>query len=172
MFQSGADTVAGVSKGLPQGERKGASGNTGKVMSMVLGGASGGVLGACFASPLYLIKTRMQSYSPSKNAVGHQHSYVTQGTFRSLLYIYQHEGLRGLWRGVDAAMLRTGVGSAVQLSSYDGCKQLLLKSGWFDVSHKDGGIDLHFAASAFTSLLVCLAMNPFDVASTRMVSFT
>ncbi|KAJ3414300.1 Mitochondrial oxaloacetate carrier protein [Chytridiales sp. JEL 0842] len=171
LFQETADTFAAFAQGIPGawGHHKGASGNTGKVVSMILGGASGGVLGACFASPLYLIKTRMQSYTPSKGAaVGHQHAYVTQGWVKSLGHIFKHEGVRGLWRGVDAAMLRTGIGSAVQLSSYDGCKQTLLKSGWFDVTTKEGGIELHFAASAFTSLLVCLAMNPFDVASTRM----
>ncbi|KAH9265161.1 hypothetical protein BASA83_011318 [Batrachochytrium salamandrivorans] len=58
---------------------------------------------------------------------------------------------------------------SVQLSSYDGCKQALLQSGWFDSSNgAEGGIGLHFVASLATSLLVCIAMNPFDVASTRM----
>ncbi|KAJ3088784.1 Mitochondrial oxaloacetate carrier protein [Phlyctochytrium bullatum] len=122
----------------------------------------------------------MQSYSPN-NAVGHQHSYVTRGTLHSISHIYQNEGIRGLWRGVDAAMLRTGVGSAVQLSCYDGCKRAILQSGFFDrwgVGAKDttgkgnkpgqGGVIVHFAASAVTSLLVCIAMNPLDVASTRM----
>ncbi|KAJ1342851.1 hypothetical protein BSLG_002510 [Batrachochytrium salamandrivorans] len=114
--------------------------------------------------------SRMQSYTKgSALAVGHQHSYVTQGTFHSLVKVFHSGGIRGLWRGVDASMMRTGVGSSVQLSSYDGCKQALLQSGWFDSSNgAEGGIGLHFVASLATSLLVCIAMNPFDVASTRM----
>ncbi|KAJ3328767.1 Mitochondrial oxaloacetate carrier protein [Blyttiomyces sp. JEL0837] len=159
-----------VQHGIDLATGRPGAGKTGtlKVVSMVGSGALSGILGACIASPLYLIKTRMQSYSPHL-AVGHQHSYVTEGTVRALWHVWKFEGLRGLWRGVDAAMLRTGVGSAVQLSSYDGCKQALLRSGWFDVSKdQHGGVAVHFAASAVTSLLVCLAMNPFDVASTRM----
>ncbi|OAJ37047.1 hypothetical protein BDEG_21119 [Batrachochytrium dendrobatidis JEL423] len=138
--------------------------------AMVTSGAMSGVLGAFIASPLFLIKTRMQSYTKgSILAVGHQHSYVTKGTLHSLATVYRQGGIKGLWRGVDASMMRTGVGSAVQLSSYDGCKQALLQSGWFDAVHDGhGGIALHFMASLATSLLVCIAMNPFDVASTRM----
>ncbi|KAJ3074307.1 Mitochondrial oxaloacetate carrier protein [Podochytrium sp. JEL0797] len=153
------DAVAGAGVG---------STGVGKAISMVASGAGCGILGAAIASPLFLIKTRMQSYSPHM-AVGSQHSYVLGGLRKSLAHVYKNEGVKGLWRGVDASMLRTGVGSAVQLSSYDASKQFLLKSGFFPASAgQDGGIGLHFAASAFTSLFVCIAMNPFDVVSTRM----
>ncbi|KAI9088499.1 mitochondrial carrier domain-containing protein [Phlyctochytrium arcticum] len=111
----------------------------------------------------------MQSYTTSSaTAVGTQHSYVQQGTLRALKYIYNGEGVRGLWRGVDAAILRAGVGSGVQLSSYDYWKTLLMRTGWFTLHDGHGGLDLHLAASMVTSLFVCIAMNPFDVASTRM----
>ncbi|KAJ3138487.1 Mitochondrial oxaloacetate carrier protein [Irineochytrium annulatum] len=138
-----------------------------RAFAMVASGGMCGVLGSFLASPLYLVKTRMQSYSP-QHAVGHQHTYVTKGTAHALSHVYRSEGVRGLWRGVDAAMVRTGIGSAVQLSSYDGCKRALLKSGWFNRQGGEGGIELHFAASAVTSLFVCIAMNPFDVISTRL----
>ncbi|KAI9331616.1 mitochondrial carrier domain-containing protein [Obelidium mucronatum] len=153
------DTLAGKGVG---------STGVGKALCMVFSGAGCGILGAAIASPLYLVKTRMQSYSPN-NAVGSQHSYVLGGLRKTLIHIYKNEGIAGLWRGADASMLRTGVGSAVQLSTYDASKQILLKSGYFSKANgKDGGIILHFAASAFTSLFVCIAMNPFDVVSTRM----
>jgi solute carrier family 25 protein 34/35 len=75
-------------------------------------------------------------------------------------------------------MARTGVGSAIQLSTYDGTKNYLLNSGWFHLGSQGSGydisktdfrcIELHFCASLITSIFVCIAMNPFDVASTRM----
>ncbi|KAJ3015456.1 UNVERIFIED_CONTAM: Mitochondrial oxaloacetate carrier protein [Siphonaria sp. JEL0065] len=155
----GVDAIAGKGVG---------STGFGKAICMVSAGAGCGVLGAAIASPLYLVKTRMQSYSPN-NAVGAQHSYVLGGLRKTLVHIYKNEGIAGLWRGADASMLRTGVGSAVQLSTYDASKQILLKSHLFDnAANANGGILLHFAASAFTSLFVCIAMNPFDVVSTRM----
>ncbi|KAJ3286773.1 mitochondrial carrier [Rhizoclosmatium globosum] len=155
LVMSTVDAVAGKGVGTT---------GVGKGISMVVSGAGCGILGAAIASPLFLVKTRMQSYSPQL-AVGSQHSYVLGGLRKSLMHIYKTEGIAGLWRGADASMLRTGVGSAVQLSTYDASKQILAKSGWFP---KEGGIGLHFAASAFTSLFVCIAMNPFDVVSTRM----
>ncbi|KAJ3017129.1 UNVERIFIED_CONTAM: Mitochondrial oxaloacetate carrier protein [Siphonaria sp. JEL0065] len=171
----GVDAIAGKGVG---------STGFGKAVCMVSAGAGCGVLGAAIASPLYLVKTRydcsimwvivdafvsrMQSYSPN-NAVGAHNSYVWGGLRKTLVHIYKNEGIAGLWRGADASMLRTGVGSAVQLSTYDASKQILLKSHLFDnTANANGGILLHFAASAFTSLFVCIAMNPFDVVSTRM----
>ncbi|KAJ3108000.1 hypothetical protein HDU97_002580 [Phlyctochytrium planicorne] len=153
----------------------GQTGAGANAVSMVGSGATSGILGAFIASPLFLIKTRMQSYSPH-HAVGHQHTYITKGTIHSLLYVYRHEGIAGLWRGVDAAMIRTGVGSSVQLSSYDFCKKAIIDSKVFDRwggegkgnAPGQGGVLVHFAASAVTSLFVCLAMNPFDVVMTRM----
>ena len=107
----------------------------------------------------------MQSYSKSTPTVGFQHTYINQGTLKSLSHIYKSEGIRGLWRGVDAAMARTSVGSAVQLSTYDQTKRFLISTGFYQPQD----LSLHFSASMMTSFFVCLAMNPFDVASTRMV---
>lgn len=121
--------------------------------SMVLSGALSGVLGALLASPLFLIKTRMQSHTTSSIKVGHQHDYITKGALHSLRHVYNSEGVSGLWRGVDAAMLRTGVGSAVQLSTYDTIKKGLVDNGFFE---ENGGIPLHFSSSLLTSFFVNL----------------
>jgi solute carrier family 25, member 34/35 len=111
----------------------------------------------------------MQSFSESKTAsFGHQHADVKKGVVYMLRTIYKKEGLKGLWRGADASMMRTGVGSAVQLSTYDYFKNLLISSDWFENNEGHGHIQLHFAASSITSFFVCLFMNPLDVASTRM----
>lgn len=108
----------------------------------------------------------MQSFSSHIPSVGHQHEYINKGLWSAFSTIYRNEGIRGLWRGVDTSMIRTGIGSAVQLSTYDQTKAFLLSTSLF------GGRDsvhVHFSASLITSFFVCLAMNPFDVAMTRMV---
>ncbi|KAJ3325983.1 Mitochondrial oxaloacetate carrier protein [Boothiomyces sp. JEL0866] len=153
VFQNGIDYCTGIPNSLP-------------LLSMVSSGATAGVVGAFIASPFFLVKTRMQSYTHGAAiSVGYQHDYVAKGTWYSLKTILKTEGVRGLWRGVDASMLRTGVGSSVQLPSYEIIKSYLLKTGYFG---GDGSTYLHFAASLGTSFMVCLAMNPFDVAMTRM----
>ncbi|KAL1923526.1 uncharacterized protein VTP21DRAFT_8506 [Calcarisporiella thermophila] len=128
----------------------------------VMSGASAGVIGAALGSPLFLVKTRMQSYSPTAG-VGHQHYY--RNTFAALVQIYQSNGVRGLYRGMNAAILRTGVGSSVQLPTYEFTKSHLLASPLLDLQDD---VRTHLMSSLVSSFFVVLAMNPFDVVSTRM----
>ena len=68
-------------------------------------GALTGAMGAFLGSPFYLIKVRMQSYSP-KLAVGEQTRYT--GVLSALRDLLRKGELT---RGVSAAMLRTAIGS-------------------------------------------------------------
>jgi len=148
-------------------------------------------LAAVAGSPFFLIKVRLQvqSNAASKQAplslssaslasvsgssvpgpvavsVGHQHHY--RGAFQGLYLIARTEGVRGLYRGASAAMIRVGIGSGVQLSTYDACKSTIvsyMQSPYF--THTS--VATHFCASMVSGLLVTLAMNPADVVSTRM----
>ncbi|KAG0196119.1 Mitochondrial oxaloacetate carrier protein [Mortierella sp. GBA30] len=128
----------------------------------IAAGGTGGVLSAFLASPLFLVKTRLQAYTTHEaSRVGHQHYY--RHTLDALSSIYRSEGLRGLYRGVDASMIRTGVGSSVQLPLYDVVKQKLTK-----VVGLENGAVCHGLSSLISGFFVCVVMNPFDIISTRM----
>lgn len=71
--------------------------------------------------------------------------------------------MRGLWRGADAAMLRTAVGSSTQLMTYDIAKRSIMGTGYFGDS-----ATTYVVASMVTGLCVATTMNPFDVISTRL----
>ncbi|KXS20633.1 mitochondrial carrier [Gonapodya prolifera JEL478] len=142
----------------------------------VTAGFSCGALGAFIASPLFLVKARMQAYNSTASAlgpaaaataaVGSQHDYVRHGVFYALRYVYRTEGVAGLWRGVDAGMARTAAGSAVQLSTYESLKSSL--------RNLPGGADHPYIVellSAFsTGFIVAAAMNPLDVVYSRMLN--
>jgi len=132
-------------------------------------GFASGAAGAVLASPFFLIKTRMQSYSGAKAAssegaqgVGQQTYY--KGSADGLLKIYKAEGIVGLFRGVEAAILRTGAGSAAQLPVYNFTKSLLLE---YDIV-EDNSTGLHFLSGALAGLGVAIVMNPWDVILTRV----
>ncbi|OBT77039.1 hypothetical protein VF21_02962 [Pseudogymnoascus sp. 05NY08] len=126
----------------------------------VFSGASSGILGAAAGSPFFLIKTRLQSFSPMR-PVGTQHKYKNAlDGFRS---IYGTEGLRGLYRGVGAAMVRTGFGSSVQLPTYFFAKRRLVKH--FGMEE---GPALHLASSTASGFVVCCVMHPPDTIMSRM----
>ncbi|KAF8595572.1 mitochondrial carrier [Ceratobasidium sp. AG-I] len=123
-------------------------------------GAASGLVGACLGNPLFLIKARMQAYSPAL-PVGAQHYY--RSSFAALREIFRAEGLRGYVRGMDAAILRTCMGSSVQLPSYNWTKKTLVKQGM-----NADSTWTFLASSTVSGACVCLVMQPADTALTRM----
>lgn len=126
----------------------------------ILAGAISGIAGAIIGSPMYLVKTRMQSYS-SQIQIGEQTHYTS--AWQGLRSIYSKEGFKGLFRGVDAAILRTGAGSAAQLPLYNFTKHEMMKYDFFGT-----GPALHLSASVVAGFGVGIVMNPWDVILTRV----
>ena len=130
----------------------------------IFSGASSGIIGAAAGSPFFLIKTRLQSYSPFL-PVGTQHQY--KGAIDGFTKIYKAEGVLGLYRGVGPAMVRTGFGSSVQLPTYFFAKRRLVRH----LGMKEGPA-LHLASSACSGFVVCCVMHPPDTVMSRMYNQT
>lgn len=124
-------------------------------------GAWAGGSAALVGSPFNLIKTRLQSYSPHFTT-GYQHGYAS--IREAMAKIYAADGMAGFFRGVQASMLRTTVGSAVQLSSYEWFKDGLVQTLAWSPSH----FATHFTSAMGSGVLASIAMNPFDVVMTRL----
>ncbi|XP_032389893.1 solute carrier family 25 member 35 [Etheostoma spectabile] len=127
-----------------------------------LAGAVAGVVGAVVGSPVYLVKTHLQSQSNSSIAVGHQ--YKHKGMIHALAAIYKQHGILGLWRGSSAAVPRVSVGSSAQLSAFSSSKELVIDLQVFP----KGSWLVALTAGMMSSLVVVMAMTPFDVVSTRL----
>lgn len=82
----------------------------------IICGVTSGACGAYLGSPIYLVKTHLQSKSDAHIAVGHQHKHSSMSSgFKA---IYGQYGIRGLWRGSVASMTRVSVGGSIQLTSF------------------------------------------------------
>lgn len=150
-----------------------------------LAAAVSGATAAFVGSPFFLAKVRLQiqaknltiasavassapagaaasaSLPPSGAAVGAQHHYTS--ALSGLRHVYSTEGITGLWRGASASMARITIGGTTQLMSYDAAKHLVLaRTDWGD------GVGVHVSASLLSGFLAAIAMNPFDVISTRL----
>ncbi|GAB0135578.1 hypothetical protein EsDP_00003911 [Epichloe bromicola] len=123
-------------------------------------GALSGILGAAAGSPFFLVKTRLQSYSPFL-PVGTQHRY--RNAVDGLSQIYRAEGVGGLYRGIGAAMIRTGFGSSVQLPTYFFAKRRLVRHAGMEE-----GPALHLSSSAVSGFVVCCFMHPPDTIMSRL----
>ncbi|XP_069096146.1 solute carrier family 25 member 34 isoform X2 [Pleurodeles waltl] len=88
-------------------------------------GAIAGALGAFVGSPAYLVKTHLQAQTVAAIAVGHQHNH--QSVSSAFESIYRKQGITGLWRGVNGAVPRVMVGSAVQLGTFSTAKEWVRK---------------------------------------------
>ena len=124
-------------------------------------GVGTGFAGNFTASPFFLVKTRQQSRSAAI-AVGAQHEYT--GCFAALRQVATERGVWGMWQGALPGAFRTGVGSGVQLASYDATKRYAQRVTGWDASESR----LHFLSSFMCSGVVAVAMNPFDVVMTRI----
>ncbi|KAM9997059.1 hypothetical protein ACTFIZ_002017 [Dictyostelium cf. discoideum] len=124
----------------------------------LLAGATAGAIGAAAGSPFDLVKVRMQAanmYKSDPQFVGYSSS------FAAFKQIIQKEGFKGLTRGMLTSAQRTAVGSAIQLSTYGSCKNLVL-------NFVDDGIYAYIISSMVAGFIVTFGMNPFDVARTRL----
>lgn len=137
-----------------------------KMIVNVLAGFVSGSAGAIIANPFFLIKTRMQSFNKANAKVGvnvGQQTYY-KNVLDGFRQIYAAEGVRGWFRGVDAAVLRTGAGSSAQLPVYNLTKNYLLNHNLME----NGSLGLHFVSSSTAGLGVAIVMNPWDVVLTRL----
>ena len=116
------------------------------------------------ANPLFLVTKRIQAAAGRvENGVlvtgarkGQPPTHRTGwGALRAL-------GLRGCWLGSGLLVLRGGVMSASQTSSYDYSKTTVLQRGW-----GSDGPQLHFLASFLASFVCVTCVIPFDVVLTR-----
>ncbi|CEH17405.1 oxaloacetate carrier [Ceraceosorus bombacis] len=131
-------------------------------LAALAAGASSGIVGAILGNPLFLVKARMQAYSPFIK-IG-KSSYHYSSTLDGLRSIVRTDGLRGLARGMDAAILRTAMGSSVQLPSYNYAKSYLVNLkpentfSWNPLLVLAGRPDsfwTYLASSTFSGLCVC-----------------
>jgi solute carrier family 25 protein 34/35 len=130
---------------------------------------------AILGNPLFLIKARMQAYSPH-HQIG-KTSYKYKNTFDGLRSIVRTDGFGGLARGMDAAILRTAMGSTVQLPAYNWAKTYLvnLKSEntlaynpFLLFAEKPNSFWTYLISSTFSGLCVCAVMQPADTALSRV----
>ncbi|KAJ7999457.1 hypothetical protein DPEC_G00194630 [Dallia pectoralis] len=128
----------------------------------LMSGAVAGALGAFIASPAYLVKTHLQAQAVSAIAVGHQHNH--QGMSNAFASIYRREGVVGLWRGVNGAVPRVMVGSAVQLATFSSAKEWVAHLQWYSPN----SWLVALTAACISGVAVTISMTPFDVISTRL----
>lgn len=113
-----------------------------------------GAVSSAIANPTDVIKVRMQVQGTTGTNIG------LVDCFKD---VYTHEGISGLWRGVNPTAQRAAVIAAVELPVYDFCKSRL-------VHYLGDNASNHFMSSLFASVGSAIASTPIDVVRTRLMN--
>lgn len=128
------------------------SSNPNSYMSHFLAGSMAGLAQSVITSPMELAKVRLQV---QMDKIG-----VTKfkGPIQCLLYIYQCDGIRGIFRGLSATTLRDVPGLSIYFVSYE----FLMRQ------KKDPGIAYTLFAGGSAGSISWIISIPIDVVKTRL----
>lgn len=88
------------------------------IMSKFLAGALAGGIGSCAGNPFDVLKTRMMANEGANRGVK---SFATE--------IYEANGMKGFYKGIQANIMRACVLNATKMGCYDACKTKVKASG-------------------------------------------
>jgi len=132
---------------------------SGSTAAKIGAGLASGCVGAAVGSPLELLKVRMQS------GAGDAAGYRSMSTPRALVHIARVEGVRALWNGAGASMLRAALLTAAQLATYDAAKSAA--SALLDAPRES--LRATVAAAMAAGIVTTTVTAPADVIKTRMM---
>lgn len=131
-------------------------------------------IGITFANPADLVKVRLQACEHPKGlhfkregnagVVDIEHKPVYKSATHAYVSIVKEEGVKGLYKGYTANLLRNSIISATELVSYDSAKQAILHAGFQD------GIGVHLASGLTAGLAATVLGSPWDVIGTRLMA--
>jgi hypothetical protein len=132
------------------------------VMHKLLSGVICGGLASALCNPTDVVKVRMQADGMAGTGSGPRYKNV----FDAFSQIWQHEGVRGMYKGVSPTVQRAAIVAGVELASYDECKTLLVRHLQFS----DQGTATHLTASIMAGFLCTIASSPLDVIKSRVMN--
>jgi len=125
------------------------------LLSNMICGMVSGASANSICNPTDVLKVRMQSNSSLKD----------KKMIKMFKDIYYQEGFAGLYRGVLPNAQRAAIITALELSTYDSSKHLLIHQ----LSMKDG-LFTHLAAGSMAGFIATVGALPIDVIKTRMMN--
>ena len=129
----------------------------GKMLCGMMGGACGAVVGN--PAEITLIRTSADNRLPPEQRRGYTHC------FQAIYRICKEEGVKTLWKGTSATVVRAMVLNAAQLGGYSQAKEL-----YYDKWHlfKTDGLGLHIVSSLTSGLFCTIVSLPVDIVKTRL----
>jgi solute carrier family 25 iron transporter 28/37 len=127
----------------------------------MVAGALAGTVEHVAMFPMDTVKTRMQALPHGGASIGHDLNYSTVRS--ALTTVLRLEGVRGLYRGVDAMALGAGPAHALYFATYEAVKRLL---GTADEAGSHPGVTA--LAGATATVVNDAVLTPLDTVKQRL----
>lgn len=123
-----------------------------------LAGSVAGAMGSLVGNPFDVLKTRMMVNQKSGVASG-------GGLFHTGLEVFRNQGLLGLYRGLQANIMRAMVLNGTKMSCYDQIKGMIKQSGYVSTP-----ILVQFYAAFVSGFFMAVTVTPFDYIRTQLMN--
>jgi hypothetical protein len=120
-----------------------------------LAGSLAGGIGSVVGNPFDVIKTRMMAFEGK----------VAPSFWSILIDIYKVEGASGLYRGLQANVMRACVLNGTKMACYDQIKHLIVQTNVVS-----SGITTQFCAAFGAGFFMATTVAPFDMIRTQLMS--
>jgi hypothetical protein len=127
--------------------------NTPFYLKFLAGGMSG-FIGSALANPTDLLKVRMQAWEGAPHSLNWH-----------VKDVYQHWGIKGFYKGVEATIIRAFLLNATKLATYDHIKHTLINSKLMT-----DGYGCHFVSSVCAGVCIAVVTSPVDIIKTRLMN--
>ncbi|MFY7729914.1 MAG: MC/SLC25 family protein [Flavobacterium sp.] len=120
-------------------------------------GSLAGAIGSLVGNPFDVVKTRMMTFEGK-----HTTSFLS-----TIQNIYIQENARGLYKGLQANLMRACVLNGTKMACYDEIKQFIIKTNLIP-----SGITTQFFAAFGSGFFMASAVAPFDMIRTKLMNQT
>ena len=133
------------------------------LLQRISAGLVTGAFGIAVACPTDVVKIRLQA--EGKKAPGEPRKY--KGSLDAYAKIVREEGVKGLYSGLGANMVRNSIMNAAELASYDQIKASFLN---LMPNVKPEDKRLHFVCGFSAGFIAVCFASPADVTKTRLMN--
>uniref|UniRef100_A0AAZ3P1D4 Dicarboxylate carrier UCP2 n=1 Tax=Oncorhynchus tshawytscha TaxID=74940 RepID=A0AAZ3P1D4_ONCTS len=124
--------------------------DTANIGIRILAGCTTGAMAVSFAQPTDVVKVRFQAQVNLTGAYKH---------------IFNHEGIRGLWKGCLPNITRNALVNCTELVTYDLIKEAILRHDLLS-----DNLPCHFASAFGAGFVTTCIASPVDVVKTRYMN--
>lgn len=135
-----------------------------------MSGSLSGLIGSIAGNPFDVLKTKMigslnHKILSTQSIQSTESIQLTQSTKSLVKEIYQHDGLKGFYKGVSANIMRACVLNGTKMACYDQIKEEIIK-----LNIIKNNLLIQFMSAFSAGFFMSITVTPFDMVRTKLMN--